>query len=570
MIWISKIEDLEYYNHSEPVPCYCETLVDPADLVLQTTSLNAYKGTLTLSVKVYTTDGLTILEDATSYFSWYVFSANGATYANLKLNSFSPTMCSEACWILRVSLTSTALGGATAFDKYTERYCNVACCNTTKGIIFAQEGLRGTGSGNFVIDLPLPPLEDPTSSTASLNPEGPCGEPMLRLRADFPCVSANDGNIYGIPTQVIQGTASFPFTKSVNFIGRIVQRPREITVNISYNCKVQRTESFKPYLLESLSWALFPAWKMSEIEDMFTAPALYVYDYENPETQYRFAGGTPFKRLVDCWELYKLEVQLQSCVIRQTFECGNPCATGPDSLIFAVPLNYSDGAFYTENKLKIANNISELITWYGGQDGVQSVTDVSDSFPNAYSAFSVSSYGYIMTSFYYDAPIPRNRVFGSDSPSLPSPNCEAPLFGTITVSNAVCHVPEFGSPLVIDVPSVTIAVTDYGNWNVSEDLSHVVTSGEWGNLTIQTVNTVTVGTDSVGYIFGGEIIGKVAPGAIPASQQYFTHREIEAIPEGSSLAINPDGGIVWWGVTTSFSSVESRIELSNIIYKLTL
>src|SRR5690606_5402149 len=112
-----------------------------------------------------------------------------------------------------------------------------------------------------------------------------CGEKLVRLISRFPCYDAFTGEYYAIPDDVIGGSADFAYTKVTSIRGRFVQRPREIVRQISYNCKLQRSESARQFLLEG--YDIFPAWKMDEIEGQLHAPYLWVEtEYQYKEVQF--------------------------------------------------------------------------------------------------------------------------------------------------------------------------------------------------------------------------------------------------------------------------------------------
>jgi hypothetical protein len=476
MIWASSIYDLQYYNQPPPpAPCYCEQLVYPGDLLLQGSFSSSAISGFTITVDVYTPDGVNVLEaSATSlpYFSYYFFNYNGTRYFNLRLNGYSPAMCANPCWILRVR---AHVNGVTVFDKYTQRYCQTTCCDTPRGITFTPTGVIN----------PVSPQEPPTTSI----PLSECGMPLIRIEVEFPCLDNQLGDFYGIPTTVYSGTASFAFKKITNITAKIRQRPREITREISYNCNTQRVESFKPYLLESVSnRGVFPTWKMNEIEGMFHAPTIYITDFKDENT-YQFAGGIICELLYKCWEIFKLKTVLQSCSVRQVYGCNEGCDTASE-YTFLVPEDGNDD-FYSENNTHIGG-YEALLNWYRAQSGVSSVVDNSGTYANTDGSFTVTGSGYIPTSFYYNSISRSNRVFGTTNPVAPVISCAMPVLGTAVVEDQVCTTPVLGTAVVEDMPEELAAVNDYGNWDVDQSVSNVVLSESYGRLNITTANTTLV------------------------------------------------------------------------------
>lgn len=489
MIWANSIADLQYYNQPPPpAPCYCEHLVYPSDLVLQA-SFSPSFGTLDFDVELLTPDGLTQLElpaTTKNYFQWYFFIYNGVYYANIRLKTYSPVMCTKPCWILKVTITNKTTGQV-IFDKYTQRYCQTTCCDVPRGITFEPADIEN-------------PSEALTVSTSV--PLSNCNKPLIRIEVEFPCLDNQLGDFYGIPTSVISGTASFNFKKITNIPGKIRQRPREITREISYNCNLQRAESFKPYILESISdQGIFPTWKLNELEGMFHAPEIMVTDFFTQNT-YQFAGGIIAEQVYKCWEIFKLKTTLQTCTVRQVFGCNESCEP-ISAMAFLMPQN-STGTYYDENNQAIGD-YEDLLNWYRGQNGITEVTDTSGEYDNTAGSFTVEGTGYIPTFFYYNGISPRNRVYGTFTPVAPVIACAMPVLGTPIVEDDICITPVLGTPIVTDEAEDTADVYSYGNWVVSED-SEVILSEGYGRLYISTIRTYDTVTQQITADVDGETI----------------------------------------------------------------
>lgn len=145
MVWIDSIEYLQYYNQTPGVDCYCDLLVDPNDLILQAQVPFSPSGQYIVLIEVLQPDGLVVFEDATQYFQWYAFQAsNGNYYINMQALRFSPAMCANSCFILRVTISRVEIYnlGLTinrvVFQKYTERYCVDNCCIVATSISINQ------------------------------------------------------------------------------------------------------------------------------------------------------------------------------------------------------------------------------------------------------------------------------------------------------------------------------------------------------------------------------------------------------------------------------------------------
>lgn len=149
MVWFDSLEYLQYYNQTPGVDCYCDLLVDPNDLILQAEIPYSPSGQYIVLIEVLQPDGLVVFEDATQYFQWYAFQANnGNYYINMQALRFSPAMCANSCFILRVTISRVEVYGTVigetqtinriVFQKYTERYCVDNCCIIATSISINQ------------------------------------------------------------------------------------------------------------------------------------------------------------------------------------------------------------------------------------------------------------------------------------------------------------------------------------------------------------------------------------------------------------------------------------------------
>lgn len=560
MIFINDISSLDYYHPIEGVPCYCEKLVYPADLYLQ-----GAMGTVQLpagisyvvKIQVLSADGLTIYEDATAYFSWYIAinPVTNRTIINIHLNSFSPAMCAYNCWILYVTVENTV--PESVWFGYTQRYCNSTCCDIPRGVIITQDGV------DHRTNEPAPSPTEPAISTTT-----ECGWPLIRLRSVYECANQETGKYYGLPDDVLQSSGNlFSFVDLVNIAGKIAQRPREIKREVSYNCRLQRSESFRPFRLESVGWSaqsMFPTWKMNEIEGMFEANHIYVYDYVNIEREYLWPGGTLMEKVFKCWEMFKLGTSLQDCTHRNNFGCGEPCTLLES--FFAIGEQFEGGAYYNENKQLIATTWNDLLIWIAGQTGVIEVTDLSGDYPELTGAFSVSYTGLIPTFFYADGLYQRNKVFSTPEIILLVIGCVKPVIGAITVTDNVCATPTIGTITVTDVPITVADIVGFGIWEDNDD-SEVNVGSEICMLhfSLQSEDYPEV-TDP--YNFTGEIVGQMEAVAWPAVPQYFDHTNYDVIPDGNAVAIDTNGLIRWYGPPTTQNPTYAEVAIGNIYYPL--
>jgi hypothetical protein len=544
VIWVNSISDLMYYHTPIGAPCYCEAVVYASDMVLQ----SRVSSQATITVNLYSPDGTTNLGDITSYFESYFFTnpINKQLYFNLRLKSFAPLMCTLACYILRVHVGSV-------FDKYTERYCQSSCCDVPRGITVRQTGLNDDGRLIMPVDPPV--MSEPVFQ----RPMTACGNPLITLYSYFSCYDSFNDEYYAIPAGQTWG-----FMKVTNFRGSIEAIPRTISRTVSYNCQLQYVESTPLYRLKSIQEA-FPIWKMREMEGQLHADNIFVNDYIT-DKQYQFGGGTPFERIYTCWELYKLVVQLQDCTQRQVFGCSDPCSN--DGLMFSIPGNYGDGAFYSESGNLIATDFAGLIEWYRNQDGITEAYQIYPTSPltsplcSEYAMFYVDGEGYIPTFFYYDAVRPANRVYGVQGvdPSLlcsGEPVCEAPEVGSITFEDDGCITPTIGTITFADIIPEDVTIIDYGDWvNTSEDGSLYNNSVTFSLTTVNT--TITGGSD---VSFAGEIIGVMPGDAKPSSPRFYD------IDDETYVAIDVYGNISYYGFGTT-TGTETTITITNATYSL--
>ena len=568
MIWIDDIKKLQYYNPTG-APCYCEQLIYPSDLLLQGQLNTLATSGFTLHVQLFSADGLTNLGDITSYFEVY-YAYNPGTkkpFFNLRLKSFAPVMCAQACYILRVIVEA----GATVFSAYTERYCQASCCDRPRGISITQDGVGHRAPTPIDADPePAIPYTDPYTAP------DPCGENFITIRTIYQCYDEFSDDYYAIPKTVYQGTASFQFEKRVNLVARIVQREREIKREISYNCNVQRSESFKPYVLQGISQtALVPTWKMNEIEGMFHAEHIYINDYINPETEYQFAGGKIFTQVHKCWETYRLNATLQSCTQRQTFGCITDCASS-NKMYFVVPDAYNGSGFYDENRQLIAFTMDELLLWAAGQNGVYEVEDLSSDYPGTVGAFSMASATYMPAVLYYDNTTPRNRIYGTmtaPDASAYIPACAKPVAGNVDVVTDECATPIYDTPVIITQAGSQASIYNVNDWDYSGDTNQVTIADGVATFDLHTINTTfPATTDDTGAllppIFGGEYIGMIGMAGRPSRALFIDHAMNENIIAGSLLTIDTAGRISWYGPATGADSDGCIIAVNAVRYAL--
>lgn len=558
MIWIDSIYELQYYKQSKELPCYCEELVHPNDMQLQGSIYNG-NGSYTLTMYVYSADGLVQYENATSYFEQYfAVMPNGTHFFNARLKSFSPAMCGHKCFIVRAVVTQ---GSTVLFDKYTERYCQSSCCDVARGITYSQDGIATTGSTTSPV--PAAPAMPITSE---------CGEPLIRIISLFDCMDNFSGDFYGVPGTVLSGTASFGFTKITSCKGRIVRRPREIKREISYNCKLQRSESAAAYLLEGFEY--FPAWKMAEIENQLHANHIWIDDYKT-YTEYQYEGGTAFKQVHNCFEMFKLEAVLQGCTQRQVFGC-ETCSTF-SAAHFVIGEGYSGGSFYSESGQLIAQDYDELLVWFGSQDGVAAVADVDVETIGCavYAVISVSGNGYIPASIYFDKAIARNRVFALYADNLDNIcdvvgtiPCRKPVHDIVIVETFVCATPVNDTVVIEAMIPTALTISNYGAWTTDAGETTASIYANEVTLSISSANTGIIAEAGTQYMFSGEIIGTISSGGRPTFAALLDHNNNGVLPADSIMVIESTGAIRFTGSIIIDVTNEATITFENLTYNI--
>ncbi len=570
MIWFNSISELQYYNPTPNGECYCESLLQPNDMQLQGLLFNG-ANPYTVTLYVYSADGLTQYADATTYFDIYTAKAtNGQDYFNARLKSFHPTMCLYKCFIIRAIVVS---GGLTIFDKWTERWCQNDCCDTVSGVTYAQEGLAVIPSDGVTPVRTNQPLL--TS----------CGDPVIRIISRFECIDEFTGEIYGDPIQVFSGAAEWNFTKITTTTGRIVPRPRDITREISYNCRLQRVESRPTYLLEA--YEMFPAWKMLEIEGQLHANRLWVDDYIN-QKEYLFTGGTPFAKVegaLSCTELFKLETPLYECTQRQIFGCTTLCeATNNGYLI--IPASYNDGGFYDENGTLIATVLDGtevspyavgLVQWLASQDGITSVTVIDITGYTCedytYAIVQVQGNGYIPTFIYIDSPTSVNRIYTNitnDADALcdyiGETPCAKPVLWNIAVTDMVCATPVIGDIVVETITPTDLLVTDYGSDWVQSTSSGALYNTEV-SLSIETTNTSIIAGIGEDFVLTAVTIASIQAEGRPTTTVVLTS-DNSTLTGDTIVAIFPTGEIQVSGTFTITVTDELTLDFDNLTYSI--
>lgn len=241
-----------------------------------------------------------------------------------------------------------------------------------------------------------------------------CGKPIFTLIGD-------NGGVSNVFTHYERGQDPFvlkPELKKVDKIyieGCIIRNPREITRQISQNCRLQKVSSTVTYQLQGSN--VYTPEKVDEIERIFHSKTLTLNGIE-----IQFEGGQVFEALgEDFPNQFKLNVTISECLKWQIFGCGDEIPgqerqQESSVMTFAIPNRQSSDTYFNDNGLKVADDYEGLLNYYDSQEQVLSVTDIdtSDIQTNVPFAkiFKVEYFKETPDPFYYDKFSPSNKVFG--------------------------------------------------------------------------------------------------------------------------------------------------------------
>lgn len=449
MIWVSNKADLQYYNGS----CYCTTLGFPSDMLLQG-SWSPNSSPYTLSAEVWTPDGNTILEILpSSYYEFYIFEYGGLHYFTFRLKSYTSIMCAQTCFLMRIGIRNAS--NTIVFAAWTEQYCIKSCCDTPRGIIILPEGME--------YGDPLPDNDEGVMAT------GACGEAMVRIVSISECYNAYNGKYYGTPANIIQGSY-IPFADIHVILGWIKQQPRNIERTISYNCRIQRNESFKPYRLFSGAEP-FPTWRMSDIEDSLQGQRVYIDDYKTYR-EYEIPTGVYFERAnpeTDCEPIWKLDAEVRECPIRQTFSCPTDCSEQSQQQFFVIPDNYDNEYFFDQNGNVIGQSLAQLVQWLQSQ-GL--IVETMPGVPCLVTAIYGVTGDIIPPVIFWGTQDANHTInplavaFNDICDYIPNATCAAPVIASITDEDLPCEVPIIASITDEDIVGETFLPAPNSNWGI--------------------------------------------------------------------------------------------------------
>lgn len=573
MIWRYNVQDLDYYQSRPNELCYCETLAYPSDLTLQG-HFTKQTGYYELFVEVWDESGTVFYENALPYFDWCIadnpLRAN-EQFFNLQLKTWSPAMCANKCFVIKALIVNRDIPTSVVFgEAWTEKYCIKDCCDEARGITITQDGFVVATQSGLV----------PANSNPAVTL---CGEPLLRLITKVDCYDPFFGDYYGMPENVsIGSTLTFPFVKISTFKGRLRQRPREISIERSYNCRIQRAESARQYLLEGFE--LFPSWKMDELEVQLHGNQIWVDDFNNYK-EYIFNGGVALKQIVNgtCYDTFKLEATINDCTKRITYGCVVSCAP-QNTNYYVIPSNYAGGLFYNQSCGVIADLIYEpspavgtsLITWFQSQGLNAELVDASPVSCDytAIIAVTPNTSSVIPSTIYYDScglntQIQVLNVSLEDICDYIPQGCDAPVIGTITDSDMPCDAPVIGVITDSDITPTDLTFYDYNDWAMV--IAAIENKLElYGNSILFGLDTIKAG---VPYVIGDDVplvneqIGFVTAAAIPSVAKVFDSTNSDLTGD-QTITVNTDGFVYFNGTITVTVDNELEITFTNLYYTL--
>lgn len=533
-------------------PCYCEKIMYASDMTFQLSpdSQSFYNlDTTFIVIDVCNPEG-TVLEDATSYFEWGTFKIGNKKYLNARLKTYSPAMCNNSCFRVKVSITPIYPPPSLnipVYIGYSELYCLDSCCDIPRGIIIGDQS--GSSDVTFI--------------------QGDCTKPMVRLRGVFPCYD-HEGNYYGLPSSIISGTTAFAYAPVQVFEGVVNQNMREITVQASYNCKVQRTESFRSW--QVVSNEPLPPWKMEEIENALHAPEILLNDTGNINENARFVffgGGTAFEQPYGRWQRFRMNATLRECEKRVDFGCGDVCPTGDGELMYyAIPADYNGGGYYNDGKEYVAASDLALIGYLQAQDNVLSVTDVTANYSGYHLVLEVEATDTMSLPVYvyYDFATTAYRVYASQQePSDIVVPCQPVTIGTVTTENMVCAKPVIGEVVSESIPDGDVVyIHPQNGWQQGYLMPpYDFMARRYDNF----VKISFMDAVNFGYIynppafphnfFANELIGTLSANAIPSQTR------IVELPNGRTFTIDTNGNLYYSGPADYETNSYSAIQVGN-------
>lgn len=548
MYWFDQ-EDLLYYHPNTGGYCYCELLVEPSDLILQA-PLPSVTADIHIYIEAYQPGGVTFIDDVTDLFKGIVAkNPSGGYYATMQAQVLSTLLCAE-CFVLKVTIIDKASTvPRTVFQKFTQQYCVADCC-AGAGTLEA-----GTGESKKIFN----------SYNESVFFDN-CGNPIARLKTTFPCFDNYTGDYYGAAITKIQGLNNASLTdilfyKVTNLPALFKRIPREVKVVIALNCKTQKSEGTRNWMLQGS--VPVPSWKMDEMEGQLSANMIMVNG-----TEYKMQTAVPFEKIQPYQkdneaEYFKLNTVLYECRIWQIFGCGTNCLNTQQVVYAPRKAGQALYKVFDSDGALIALTESDFITYLLSQPGITAVTDVSYVY-TAYGYESVlmieSDNGYVPSFFYLNyVGASAKWTMVSEVEDLYS-GCLPATTGTVTDAAFICDAAVIGTTSDVAGSQLNDVVYSFGDW-VVQGGSIATTYGPTVRITFTSRNALLANSQAA---LGGEIVGYVIDGFVPSDDRVIT----ENLPTDTYVVVGTDGTIRWYGALTAVTVSYGEVEFINVSYNI--
>lgn len=549
MYWFD-LKDLLHYHPNTGGHCYCELLVEPSDLMLQG-HIPSVTSTANVYVEAYLPDGVTLIADVISIFKGIIaIDSSGKYYFNIQLQTFSSVLC-NTCFVLRVRVQSADVGGTIVFDKFTQQYCIADCCSTTGELVATSEN--------------SPEREVFNDASESVYFDN-CGQPIVRLKTTYPCFDNYSEDYYGPAITKVEGVnnpsrADYIFYKMTNLPGLFKRMPREVKTTLSLNCKTQKTEGTRRWMLQGS--IPVPSWKMDEIEGQLSAYTILVNGKE-----YKMDTDTPFSKILpyqreSVADYFNLNTTLYECRIWQVFGCGTNCLVTQRTAFATLKQGEFLYKVFDENGAPIAFSQSDFITYLLSQEGITAVQDVSYVYtPYGYSSVLMisSDNGYIPSYFYLNTVGANSKWFMVSEVIDLFSGCLPATLGTITDAATFCSSATLG--ILTDVGASTLSgtVLSFGDWIVQGG-STLTKTGPTVRLSFVSRNALLANSQAA---VGGTVVGYVTWEFAPSEARTLTAN----LPIDTYVTVDTDGTLRWFGALTNVNDMYGEIEFINVTYNI--
>lgn len=496
---VTDITELTQYHLCERELPYYEPFSNARDINIFY-QLDSIADTYDINIEAFSHDGRTYFENVTALFYWVVAKdVNGHPYFVAKgiANSQLPQL-----FVLKITINAIAL--------FTEPY-------------------ESLGQG--------------------------CQHPVLMLEGDFVCYDKAYGNYYGNPTHVVASNFCSPGTslcelryENTTIIrGRLKRLPTDIKRNVTEDtCRSISTTVAALYTLEGFT--VFPEWKMAEIENIFVANSIRVN-----RDEYVFRGGNIFEDDdVPCGCGFLLKAKIESCPMTTEYGCETVCKT--TCVFYTIPAARKDQKYYSDKGQPIAENHSQLLSYFQSEYGVEEITniDVSQLDCQIVAAFKISGSYALPPYFYWGEIVPANKVMmkvrycdWTDLCESIPPNCITPLIELAEFTNG-CTTPEIASANFTD-PSA-----GFGSclFEAAEDWTDEGTTVTHSSTEVSIDLKVSNSSLAPGYFT--QNVGSIGAGCRP---QYMR----TVVIDSTNVYIFEDGKILVVGLLTSGTSLDLEI-----------